>query len=206
MATPVLVQGDSPESFQANATAALASGSPIGWPFIHNRAFYHVFSATAAAEGSQYQLLSANDAAHLQTAVVAASPLVPFGPVLCRGGALYQVVASASLVQSGEGGSSTVTSADISDASAVGKSLLTAKDAPTALAAIGGGTSNLELGTTATTALAGNYTPPAATTAAAGVVKMGAAVSDSVATDVATLMADYNKLLASLRAAGSLSK
>jgi len=54
------------------------------------------------------------------------------------------------------------TSAQISDATATGKSLLTAPDAATARAAIGAGTSNLAIGTTASTAKAGNYAPTAA--------------------------------------------
>jgi hypothetical protein len=53
----------------------------------------------------------------------------------------------------------TVSSATISDASTVGKSVLTAADAPTARTAIGAGTSSLILGTTGTTAKAGNYVP-----------------------------------------------
>lgn len=50
---------------------------------------------------------------------------------------------------------------DISNASTVGKSVLTAADAATARAAIGAGTgnSNLAIGTTGTTAKAGNYVP-----------------------------------------------
>ena len=47
-------------------------------------------------------------------------------------------------------------SANISDATAVGRSVLTAADQSAARSAIGAGTSNLALGITATTALAGN--------------------------------------------------
>ncbi|AML34663.1 Hypothetical protein EAG7_00917 [Klebsiella aerogenes] len=46
---------------------------------------------------------------------------------------------------------------------------------------------------------------PAATKTALGGVKMGAAVADSAATDVAGLVSDYNALLASLRAAGIIA-
>lgn len=49
-------------------------------------------------------------------------------------------------------------SAQISDSTAVGRSVLTAADATAARAAIGAGTSNLALGTTGTTAMAGNKT------------------------------------------------
>ncbi|MDE9365965.1 GDSL-type esterase/lipase family protein [Luteipulveratus sp. YIM 133132] len=48
------------------------------------------------------------------------------------------------------------TSAQISDASTIGKALLTAADAAAARAAIGAGTSSLAIGTTGTTAAAGN--------------------------------------------------
>lgn len=55
-----------------------------------------------------------------------------------------------------------VTSADITDATAVGKAVLTAADAASARSAIGAGISNLALGTTSSTAKAGNYQPTAA--------------------------------------------
>lgn len=72
------------------------------------------------------------------------------------------------------------------------------------------------IGTTATTAKAGNYapawgdvtgkpstfTPSAATTGAVGGVKKAAAQTDSTAEDIAGLVADFNALLAKLRAAG----
>lgn len=53
----------------------------------------------------------------------------------------------------------THTAANISDSTAVGRSLLTAADAASARTAIGAGTSNLALGTTSTTAKAGDYAP-----------------------------------------------
>lgn len=59
----------------------------------------------------------------------------------------------------GSGGGGTVTVDGITDASTVGKSVLKAADAATARTAIGAGTSNLAIGTTATTAKAGNYAP-----------------------------------------------
>jgi hypothetical protein len=48
---------------------------------------------------------------------------------------------------------------DISDSTATGRSVLKAADAPTARAAIGAGTSSLAIGTTSTTAKAGDYQP-----------------------------------------------
>ncbi|MMZ43655.1 Head fiber protein [compost metagenome] len=61
----------------------------------------------------------------------------------------------------GEGGP--ITADQITDASAVGKSVLKAADAAAARSAIGAGTSSLTLGTTGSTALAGNGTAAAAT-------------------------------------------
>ncbi|MGJ5667811.1 hypothetical protein QLG13_08070 [Rhodococcus aetherivorans] len=56
----------------------------------------------------------------------------------------------------------THTAINITDASTVGRSVLTAVDAAAARSAIGAGTSDLALGTTASTAKAGNYAPVAA--------------------------------------------
>lgn len=53
----------------------------------------------------------------------------------------------------------TITAAAITDSTVVGRAVLKAVDAAAARTAIGAGTSNLELGTTASTAKAGNYTP-----------------------------------------------
>lgn len=51
-----------------------------------------------------------------------------------------------------------ISAADINDATAVGISLMTATDAAAGRTAIGAGTSSLALGTSGTTALAGNTT------------------------------------------------
>lgn len=53
----------------------------------------------------------------------------------------------------------TITAADVSDATTVGRNVMKAESASAARSAIGAGTSNLTLGTTASTALAGNYKP-----------------------------------------------
>lgn len=53
----------------------------------------------------------------------------------------------------------THTASQISDSTTVGRSVLTATDAAAARTAIGAGTSNLALGTTASTAKAGNWVP-----------------------------------------------
>lgn len=62
----------------------------------------------------------------------------------------------------GGGGTAPVTTADITDASAVGRNVLKAADAAAARTAIGAGTSNLKIGTAAADALAGNTVIPAA--------------------------------------------
>lgn len=61
------------------------------------------------------------------------------------------------------------------------------------------GTSNLTIGTTASTAKAGNWNPPAATTTVAGIVKKMANISDLTE---APTMDDFNTLLSALRTAG----
>lgn len=60
----------------------------------------------------------------------------------------------------------------------------------------------LQIGTTSTTAMAGNRTP---TTTIRGGVLQQTAQADSVASDVAGLVTDFNALLAKLRAAGVLA-
>lgn len=89
-------------------------------------------------------------------------------------------------------------------------------DAAAARTAIGAGTSNLEIGTAATQAKAGNYQPawaqvtgkpttfapvPATTTVVGG-VNQAAAVPDAAA---APTMEEFNALLAALRAAGVIA-
>lgn len=96
-------------------------------------------------------------------------------------------------------GPTTITSNDITDASTVGKAVLTAADAAAARAAIGAGTSSLTLGTTGTTAAAGNHTHAGLMTGTA------TNVPDSAAADVATLVTDFNNLLAALAARGVIT-
>lgn len=103
---------------------------------------------------------------------------------------LDELYARVSKLEGGSGGTTTVTSADISDATAVGKAVLVAKDAAAARTSIGAGTSSLALGTTATTAMAGNA------------FVQGAAVADLAAdADLPTTVAKVNALLAALRTA-----
>ncbi|QHJ79645.1 MAG: hypothetical protein [Caudoviricetes sp.] len=60
----------------------------------------------------------------------------------------------------------------------------------------------LQIGTTSTTAMAGNKVPT--TTQRGGVLKQ-AAQANSTATDVAGLVADFNSLLAKLRSSGTIT-
>lgn len=115
-------------------------------------------------------------------------------------------------LQSASGGGSSITSAQITDATTVGKSVLTAADATAARTAIGAGTSSLALGTTASTAAAGNHTHTIANVTglqtaldAKLTASKAATQANSTATDVAGLVADFNALLAKLKAAGIMS-
>ncbi|HEJ6419606.1 TPA: DUF1737 domain-containing protein [Pseudomonas aeruginosa] len=72
--------------------------------------------------------------------------------------AVYQALVKGTPDGSGTG-PVTIVVEDITDASVISKSLLTAVNEEDGRAAIGAGTSNLQLGITATTAKAGNYAP-----------------------------------------------
>jgi hypothetical protein len=153
---------------------------------------------------TDYSAVQARNTADLAAFVNAAiadgwQPLA--SPTLAANGTLVQPLVKGT--PSGGGGGGEVTAADITDATTVGRDVLTAADAAAARTAIGAGTSNLTIGTTASTAKAGDYTPPNAATGTRGLVLMGAAVAD--ATDSNDIVDQFNALLASLRAAGSLS-
>lgn len=96
----------------------------------------------------------------------------------------------------GGGSGGTITASDITDSTAVGRSVLTSADGATARTAIGAGTSNLAIGTTGTTAKAGNYVPTTAEvgTALKAKTQINAltAVSTVDATDAATTQALAN--------------
>jgi hypothetical protein len=92
----------------------------------------------------------------------------------------------------------THTASQVSDSTTVGRSVLIAADAAAARTAIGAGTSNLAIGTTSTTAKAGNYQPTSANISdAASIATVGTViirdsagraqvVDPSVAADIAT--------------------
>ena len=68
----------------------------------------------------------------------------------------------------------------ITDATTIGKNVLRATDAAAARSAIGAGTSNLAIGTTASTAKAGNYTPAwSDVTGKPAVIAAGATAADA---------------------------
>lgn len=101
-------------------------------------------------------------------------------------------------------------------ATTTGLAVLKATNASAARTAIGAGTSNLTIGTTSSTAKAGDYqpawsevtdkpstfTPVTATTSIVGGVKQAIAQDDSTATTIEELLTDFNVLLANLRSAG----
>lgn len=103
-----------------------------------------------------------------------------------------------------DSGGGAITSNDITDATTVGKSVLTATDAAAARTAIGAGTSNLQIGTTADTAKVGNYAPSTAEVSTAlkdkSEIAALTAIADpttATAEDVATLL---NAVIAALQA------
>lgn len=108
---------------------------------------------------------------------------------------------SASDLVSGGGGGAVAWSA-ITGKPAVIASGATQAEARTA---IGAGTSSLVVGTGATDAKAGNYTPPAATTSVAGVVKVAAAQANFAGADVPALLIELNAFLVKLKTAGIAS-
>lgn len=71
--------------------------------------------------------------------------------------------------------------------------------------AIGAGTSSLALGTTSTTAKAGDYAPPNAGAATRGLVLQAVTQAASVAADVPALLVDFNALLTKLKNAGVMA-
>jgi len=92
--------------------------------------------------------------------------------------------------------SHTHTASQISDASSVGKSVMTAADAAAARSAIGAGTSSLALGTSASTAAAGNHTHNAGQITAT-------AIAPGTATNVQGILSELAARITALEGAGS---
>lgn len=106
----------------------------------------------------------------------------------------------------------TVTAAQITDSTTVGRAVLTAANAAAALSAVGGlSPTGNGSGLTALngTQITSGTIPPAriadATTGAKGLVNQAAARADSAAVDTAALNVIFNDLLAKLRTAGILA-
>ena len=85
----------------------------------------------------------------------------PVGAPFISGDWVYQTVIQGTLDGGGSGGGGdpvTIVVADISDATELGATLMQVTTPAEARTAIGAGTSSLSIGTTATTAAAGNHT------------------------------------------------
>ncbi|WP_419884835.1 hypothetical protein [Paenibacillus sp. B-A-8] len=91
------------------------------------------------------------------------------------------------------GGASTVTAANITDATTVGRNVIKAVDAAAARTAIGAGTSSLALGVTAATAAAGNHVHAANTITAT-------AIGPGTATNVQGILAELAARIVALEA------
>ena len=132
----------------------------------------------------------------------------PIGGPVVRGDALIQVLATITEV-GGDSGDVTVTSAQITDATTVGKSVLTATNAAAARTAIGAGTSSLVIGTTASTAMAGDkFTQGSAVPNVGSQTVSGedaASVATSATTAVNAVATKLNDLLTQLRASGIIA-
>lgn len=127
----------------------------------------------ASVESGNFYLVDKSTNEPLHTDISNGSLLIPSGYVIAlKDGDTIDVrigfgkVWSESIPFGGSGSEEPVqvTSDDITDATDVGKEVLTASDAAGARSAIGAGTSNLQIGTTASTAMAGNTNIPAAPT------------------------------------------
>lgn len=97
----------------------------------------------------------------LNWSAIASKPST-FAPIIGSGAADAVAGNDARLTDARTPTAHTHTAANISDASAIGKTVLTAADGPAIRSAIGAGTSSLAIGTTSTTAKAGDYQPAAA--------------------------------------------
>lgn len=189
---------------QLNSTieTAIANGEmPLGRPDFLDHYYALVVGEDSAVTYESYEVVIAPDVRTLNTQVqykLSGDPALSAlgAPFSMRGRYAQVVVSGMSGSDDGDEPPPTqVTSDDITDATDVGRDVLTATDAAAARAAIGAGTGNsdLTIGTTASTAKAGNWVPPPA-----------AAVTD--AGDETEVFAQFNALLASLRAAGVVSE
>lgn len=103
---------------------------------------------------------NSNDALERKVLALATGPdgYVPYGPAIFTDRKFIQTM----VVGDVAGSVGVVSSEDITDATVIGKAVLTADSAATARGVIGAGTSDLVIGTTAGTAKEGDYQPSAA--------------------------------------------
>ena len=97
-----------------------------------------------------------------------------------------------------------VTSDDIGDATSVGKAVITATDAAAVRTVIGAGTSSLELGTTATTALKGNTSIPSGASLLVG-SKSAAITEVAIDGTLDDVIGAVNQIVAALKVRGVTS-
>jgi len=123
-------------------TTDLSDGLATKAALVHTHTVSQISDATATGQA----LVTATDAAAARDAIGAGDSSLVIGTTSTTAKA----------------GDYAPSSNDITDATATGKGILTATDATAARAVIGAGTSNLAIGTTNTTAKAGDYAPSAA--------------------------------------------
>lgn len=147
----------------ADQAAGTASIRTIGTGALQAAAGNHTHLATAISDSTATgrSVLTATDAAAARTAIGAGTSSLAIGTT----------------GSTAKAGDYQPTAANISDSTTVGRAVLTAVDAAAGRTAIGAGTSNLAIGTTGTTAKAGDYQPTAAN------------ISDSTATGRSVLTA-----------------
>lgn len=128
----------------------------------------------------------------------------PFGTPVANGVHVSQAVIQGTPDGGSGGVVADLTAEDITDSTAVGRSVLTAVDAAAARTALGAGTSNLALGAGATQAKAGNYVPTTAEVGTALKTKSQLVAVAAIATPASAtpeqVATSFNSLLAALKA------
>ncbi|HHL0960471.1 TPA: head fiber protein [Serratia marcescens] len=186
-----VVVGDHPDDLQTKVAEKIADGyQPFGAPIIQWGSFSMV-QVVAKGDGGGGE--GGGGTVSIDNITDASAPVKTMLKQQTNEQILSTIGAGTSNLKIGtaatdaKAGNYQPATADISDASDVGKQLLKAADAAAARTAIGAGEP---------------YTLPAATASAVGGVKMAAAMADLTA---APTQADFNGLLAALRAAGQIA-
>lgn len=151
-----------------------------------------------------YRVFTMSSMASLDTLVsdAIADGWQPYGSPILGPNGLSQAVIKGTPEGGGGGQVVDLTADDITDATAVGKSVIKAADGGAARQAIGAGTSNLKVGATAADAKAGNYAPTTKEVGDALKAKAQLTAVAPLAPD-ATLeqtVTGFNALLAALKA------